>query len=121
MTIEPLERMRLREVVDLGRVRPRVDRAAHQDHRGRLARIAARRQQRHRRQHRHRGLADRHDMNARAQKANKADHHIDKVVEVEPAIEQRNIPRIHPVGDEDVVVRQQGRDGAPQQGREMTG
>ena len=55
--LEPVQRMRRGETVDRGRVDPGVDRAAHQHHRGRLARVARRRQQCRRRQHRNRWLA----------------------------------------------------------------
>ena len=119
--LEPVERVRLGKAVDRGRVDPGVDRPAHQDHRGGLARIVRGRHQRHRRQHRHRGLAHRHDVDARPQKPGKADHQLDKVVEIEPSVKQRNVARVGPVGQVDVVIGQQGFDGAAQQGREMPG
>src|ERR1700719_4912487 len=59
-------------------------------------------------------------MDLRPQETDEPAHHIDKVVEIEPAIKQRDVSRIYPVGDVDIVVGQQGRDGAAQQRREMT-
>ncbi len=44
-----------------------------------------------------------------------------KVVEIEPSVQQRNVAGVGPVGQVDVVIGQQGFDGAAQQGREMTG
>src|SRR5271166_4950856 len=48
-----------------------------------------------------------------------ADYEIDEVVETEPAVKERYVSRVYPVGDEDVMVGQQRLDGAPQQGREV--
>ncbi len=119
--LEPVERVRLGKPVDRGRVDAGVDRAAHQDHRGGLARVVPGGQQRHRRQHRNRWLAYRHHMDARPEQPDKADHQLDEIVEIEPAVEQRNVARVDPVGQIDVVIGEQGFDGAAQQGREMPG
>ena len=42
-------------------------------------------------------------------------------VEAESAVIERNVARIVPVGDVDVVILQQGLHGAAQQRREMPG
>ena len=60
-------------------------------------------------------------MDPRPQEADKADHHIDEVIEIEPAVDQGHVARVGPVGKVDVVIGQQGFDGAAQQGREMAG
>ena len=100
-------------------LRPRIDRPPHQDHRLWLARVVCRREQRGGGQHRNRRLAYRHHVDTRPQQANKTHHDIDEVVEIEPAIKERDIARIHPIGEVDVVVAQHGLDGAAQQGREV--
>ena len=98
--------MRLGKTVDLGQVRRGIDRAAHQDHRGRLGGLTGGREQRHRRQHRHRGLAHRHDMDLRSEETDKLDCQIDEIVEIESAEKQRDIPRVLPIGNKDVMVGQ---------------
>ena len=50
----------------------------------------------------------------------KADDVIDEFVEAETSGIARDVARIVPVGDVDVVVRQERRDRVAQQGREMT-
>ncbi len=63
VAFEPLETVRVREIIDPGRAAARIDRAAHQDQASRLG-LAGRRHQRRCRQHRHRRLADRDHVQA---------------------------------------------------------
>ena len=60
-------------------------------------------------------------MNARPEQTGEADHQLDEIVEIEPAVKQRHVARVLPVGQVDVVIGQQGLDGAAQQGRKMPG
>ncbi|MHC2576130.1 hypothetical protein ACVI1J_002156 [Bradyrhizobium diazoefficiens] len=73
------------------------------------------------RERRDRRLADRHHMRARAELAEEVDEMISVVVEPEAALAARNVARIVPVGDVDVVVLEQRLHGAAQQRREMAG
>src|SRR5882762_2540932 len=58
-------------------------------------------------------------MHLRPEQADEADYQIDEIVETEAPEKERDIPRVGPIGDENIVVRQQGLDGAAQQGREV--
>ena len=58
-------------------------------------------------------------MAARPQQTNEADHHVDKVVQAEPAVQEGHISRVDPIGEEDIVIEQQGLHRAANQGREM--
>ena len=105
----------LGELVHRGRIAARVDRAAHQRDRARRVRVLVGLHQRGRGQHRHRRLAHRDDMGVAAEAMQDADDVVDVVVEIEAALRQRHHARVHPVGDVDVVVGQEGFDRAAQQ------
>ena len=74
-----------------------------------------------RRHHRHRRLAHRDDMHVAAEHVQHLDDVIDIVVEIEAAFGQRHHPRIGPVGDVDLMGRQEGFDRAAQQRRVVAG
>ena len=117
--LEPLDRVLHRQLIDLGRVDPRVDRPGHQGHAARLAGIARLRHQRDRGQHRDRRLAHRDDMCALADRLEELDDIIDVVVEVEIAGGERHVARVVPVGDVDVVLGQHRAHRVAQQRREV--
>ena len=95
-----------------------VHRRAHQHHRRRPAGVARRRHQAGRGHHRDAGLADRHHGDPVAVLREMLDH-LDQVVgvvvEVEITVAQRNVARVDPVGDVDVVLGQHVGDRAAQQ------
>ena len=70
---------------------------------------------------RHRRLADRHHVRARAQLIEKIDQVLGIFVEAEPALIERNVAGVMPVGDVNVVILQQGFHRAAQQGGEVAG
>ncbi len=72
-------------------------------------------------QHRHRRLAHRDDMHVAAEHVQHLDDVIDVVVEIEAAFGQRHHARIGPVGDVDLMRRQEGLDRAAQQRRVVAG
>ena len=109
------------EIVDRGRIAAGIDRAAHQRHRQRHEGIALGLHDGNRRHHRHRGLAHRDDMHVAAELVQHLDDVIDIVLEIEAALGQRHHARIGPVGDVDLVGRQEGFDGTAQQRRVMAG
>ena len=109
------------EVVHAGRIAAGVDRAAHQRHRGRHERIAARFHDRDGGDDGHGGLAHRQHMDVAAQHVQHLDDVIDVVVEIEAAFAQGHHAGIGPIGDVDLMRRQQGFDRATQQRRVMAG
>ena len=113
---EPHHRVAHRQIIGRGRADARVDRAAHQGDRSRLARILVGGHQRGRRHHRHRRLADRDDMDVRPEIAAELHDVVDVVVEIEVALGERHLAGVGPVGDVHVVVGQQRLDRAAQQG-----
>ena len=113
--LKPVERARSREIVDLGRVAPRIDRPAHQRQRGRLQRIVARRHDGGCRQHRHGRLANRHEVRVLADELRELDDVVDVIVEIETADGDRHVARVVPVGDVDIVLGQHGLNRAAQQ------
>jgi len=58
-------------------------------------------------------------VNVWSEQTDEADHKIHEVVQAEPAVEERNVSGVRPIGNEDVVVRQQCLDGAPEQSRKV--
>ena len=118
---EPVDRLALGELVDLGRLDPRVDRSGHQGQRGRAGRVVVLRHDGGCGQRRDRRLADRHHVCARTDLVEEGDQMVGVVLEPEAAGMKRNVARVMPVGDVDIVVLQQRLHGAAQQGGEMAG
>ena len=114
---EPVDAAALGELVHAGRVLPRVDRPAHQDHGMRNVGVVLGLHAGDGGEHRHRGLAHRDDVRVAAQQMQHRDQVVDVVVEIEAALRQRHHPRVDPFGDVDVVVGQEGLDRAAQQRR----
>ena len=50
---------------------------------------------------------------SRPEQTDEADHQLDEIVEIEAAVQQRNVARVHPVGEVDVVVGQQRSSTVP--------
>ncbi len=65
-----------------------------------------------RRERRHRGLADRHHVRTRPELVEEVDQMLGVILKPKPAVVARNVARIVPVGDVNVVVLQQRLDGA---------
>ena len=116
---EPVDAARLGELVDLGRAPPRVDRAAHERHAGGRIRIRVRFHHGGGDDQRHRGLTDPERMHARTEVVQNLDQVVDVVVQAEIAVDDRDDPRVRPVGDVDVAMGQEGRDRAAQERRVM--
>ena len=112
---EPVRALFLCQFIDRGGIAPRVDGAAHQDHRLWRARVVVGIHQRHRGQHRNRRLAHRHDARAGAEMAQELRDIIDIVVEIECAADRRNHAGVDPVGDVNIVMRQHRLHGSAQQ------
>jgi hypothetical protein len=95
----------------------RVNGAAHHGH-GQRGGFTAAGHQRHRCQHRHRGLAHADDVAVAVhalQVANELLHVVDVVIQVEFAFGQRHQAGVFPVGDVDLVVLEHGAHGVAQQ------
>ena len=103
------------ELVHGGRIDARIDRAAHQHHGMGNIGVLRRLHAGDRRHHRHRRLAHRQHMHVAVQEVQHRDHVVDIVVEVEPAFGERHHAGVGPIGDIDVVVRQQAFHGPAQQ------
>ena len=84
VVLEPVDRLRLGQLVDLGRIDPGVDRPGHQGHAARLRRIAVLRHHGGGGEHGDAGLAHRDDMRARAHRLQEFDDVLDIFVEAEP-------------------------------------
>ena len=112
---EPVDAALFGERIDGGRIDPRIDRSAHQDHGGRHIGIVVRLHERDRGHDRHRRLADRDHMGVAAERVQDRDQVVDVIVEIEASFRQRHHARIDPVGDVDVVVGQKRLDRAAQQ------
>ena len=112
---EPVDAAPGGQEIDLGRIDPGVDRAAHQHHGMRHVRVAVRLHARHRGEHRHRRLTDRDDVHVAAEEMQHRDQVVDVVVEIELAFRHRHHPRVDPFGDVDVVVGQEALHRAAQQ------
>ena len=118
VVLKPLKALVGGQVVDRGGRLARIDGAAHHGH-GQRGLLAAAGHERHRRQHRHRGLAHAHHMAVAIDGLQVADeflHVVDVVVQVELAIRQRHQAGVLPVSDVDLVVLQHGLDRVAQQG-----
>ena len=121
VVLEPRQRLAGGQVVDRGRGFAGIDRPAHHHHRFRQ-RLAMRRHQRDRGEHRHGRLADAdHVEVVGADVADEVLHVGDVIVQVERALAGRDHARIGPVGDVDLVVGEQGLHGVAQQGRVVAG
>ena len=116
---EPVDAALFRELVDGGRAAARVDRAAHQRHRGGRAGVVLGLHHGDGGEQRHGGLADAERVDARAEMLEDLLEIIDVVVEIEVAGGERNGARIRPVGDVDAMGGQEGLDRAAQQRRVM--
>ena len=119
MPLEPFDRPRLCELVDPGRIHPRVDRPRHQSHAARHCGIAGLRHGRGGGKRRHCRLAHRDDMRARSHHTQEANDVIDELVEAEAPFAQRHVARVLPVGDVDIVLGQHHLHGVAQQSGEM--
>ena len=86
IVLEPFERLALGEFVDLGRLDAGVDRAGHQGQRRRPRGVIVLRHDRGGGERRHRRLADRHHMRARAQLIEEGDQVLGIFVEAEFAL-----------------------------------
>ena len=115
--LEPGERPILGQLVGHGRRQARVDRRAHEGHRGRTALLAVVGHQRGGGQDGRPGLANRHHMRARAHLAQHLADVVDIVVEVEAPLQEGHVAGVGPLGDEHLVVLQEGLDRAAQQRR----
>ena len=112
---EPVDALFRGEVVHRGRIAAGVDRSAHQRHRHRHERIGVGFHHGNGGEHRHGWLANRNHMHVAAQLMQHFDDVIDIVVEIEAAFGDRHHAGVGPVGDVDLVGRQEGLDGAAQQ------
>jgi len=70
-------------------------------------------------EHRDTRLAHRHDVRARPNRLQETDQVRDIIVEAEPAVYERDIAHVVPIGNIDVVLGQHGAHGAAQERREM--
>ena len=86
IALEPFDRLRIGELVHLGRIDAGVDRPRHQGHAARLRGIAGLRHHRGGDEHGDAGLAHRHHMGARPDRLQEADQVLDIFVEAEPAV-----------------------------------
>ena len=79
------------------------------------------RHRRNGREHRDAGLAHRKHMRAGPHHFEKLDQMVDIFIDAEAARDQRDVARIVPVGDENVMIRKHGTHRRPQQRGEMAG
>ena len=114
---EPFDAALLGELVDLGRAASGVDRAAHQGHAGGGRSIAAGLHERRRRKQRNGRLTNSKGVDAGAEIFENLAQIVDVVVEVEEADRERHHPRIRPVRDVDIEIRQKRLDGPAEQSR----
>ena len=119
VALEPRDGVLLGHLIDPGRALAGIDRTGHQHQAGRLAIILIGRHQRGRGQAGHGRLADPHQMGGRPQGLQETDQVQHILVEAEPAAGRRNVAGVDPVGETDLMVLQQGAQGARQQGREV--
>jgi hypothetical protein len=112
---EPVDAALFRQHVDGGWIDPRIDQAPHQRHGDRQVGIVVGVHQGGGGQHRHRRLADRHNMRLAAERMQDGDDVIDVIVEAEHAFRQRHHARIAPFGDVDIVIGQERFDRAAQE------
>ncbi len=119
--LEPLDRAAHGQFIDLGRVDTRIDRPRHEREARRLGRVAVLGHQRGGRQGGDSGLAYGHQVCAPAEGAQEGDQVLHKLVEAESPGQQRDIARVVPVGNVDVMVGQHSLHGPAQQGGEVAG
>ena len=117
--LEPVQRLGIGQLVDLGGIDTGVHRARHQGHGSGNGLVLVHRHGRHRHQQRGTGLANRDGVGTGADLFQEADQVIDILVGAEAARLQRHIAAALPVGDVDIMVRQHGLGGLAQQGGEM--
>ena len=113
--LEPVDRLAHGQLVDLGGVDARVDRARHQRHAARLGSAARLGHDCCSCEHLHARLADGDDVRAAAQCLQPVNEMIDVIVEPEAAFIHAHVTRIVPIGYADIVVRQQRAHEAAQQ------
>ena len=116
---EPFDRLLVGEIVDLGGRDARVDRARHQGEAGGNQVRTFGRHDGRGAERRHRRLTNRHDVATLADEADEIDQMLSVVGEAEGAFLQLDVARVDPVGDENLVILEEGADGAAQQRREM--
>ena len=114
--LEPGEGLFLGQLVGHGRRQPRVDGRAHEGHGAGAAVLVVLGHQGGGGQHGRPRLADGHHVRARTQQAQHLAHMVEIVVEIEAAGVQRHVAGVGPVGDEHLVVLQEGLHRAAQQG-----
>ena len=120
VALEPAHRVAAGELVDARRAAAGVDRSAHHDQAPRLG-LAGGCHQCAGGQHRNRGLTDRQDVQAvGADVADELPDVADVVVQREGAPVGRDVARVDPVSDVDLVVDQQGADGVAEERRVVT-
>ncbi len=119
--MEPVDPVGDRQIVDGGGALAGVDWAAHQRHRVGRVRIPVCLHHGDCRQHRHGGLTDRHHVRLSAQPVQHRDDVVDIVVEIETAVRQRHLTGVDPVGDVDLMGRQENFHRTAQQGRVVAG
>ena len=117
--LEPADVLAGGQLVDLGRADAAVDRAGHQGEAGRGGRVLVLGHHGHRCKRRHAGLANRHQVRARAHHREEIDDVVGVLVEAEGACGQRHVACVVPVGDVDIVVGQHGAHGVAQQRGEV--
>ena len=120
LLLEPVHRLALGKLVDLGRIDAGVDRAGHQRHRARLRRVVALRHHARRDQRADARLAHGDHMRAGSDLLQEADQVRSVIVEAERPIAERDIAGIVPVGNVDVMFGEHGAHGGAQQCREMS-
>ncbi len=113
MTLEPLDAALLGQLVYLRGIDSRIDRPAHQNHGFWRVWAVFRIQQGNGADQRHRGLTDPERMQRNTVVVSReAAHHlrqiINVVVEIEASFGKGHVARVPPVGDVDVVMRQEG-------------
>ncbi|GCC43279.1 hypothetical protein chiPu_0027567, partial [Chiloscyllium punctatum] len=118
---EPIDAALRRQIIDSGRIAPCIDRAAHQRHRQRHERVVVGFHHGNGCHNRHRRLAHRDDVHVAAERVQHLDHVVDVIVEIEPPFGERHHARIGPVGDVDLMGRQERLDRAAQQRRIVAG
>ena len=113
--LEPGEGALFGQLVGHGGRQARIDRRAHEGHRGRQRGIFFLGHHRDGGQHGRAGLADGEDMRAAAKMRQHLADMVDIVVEIEPAEPDRRHPGVCPVGDVDVMRREEAFDRSAQQ------
>ncbi len=118
---EPLIGAFLGQLVRHGRRFARIDGRPHESHGGGACGILVLSHQGDGGQGRRAGLTHRDHVRVRAQRRDHLAHIEHIVIKIETALGDRNLARIHPVGDVHFMVRQEGFDRAAQQRGVVTG